>query len=67
MVFQSNQDPKDVYYVRITMSCICKKQQVMTKSQIKLIRDFMEHYTSNWKEYVNRQNPHNVTSSGEDA
>jgi len=49
------------------MSCICKKQQVMTKSQIKPITDFMKHYTSNWKEYVNRQNPHNVNSSGEDA
>ena len=32
----------------------------MTKSQIKLITDFMEHYTSNWKEYANRQNPHSV-------
>jgi len=37
----------------------------MTKSQIKLITDFMEHNTSNRKEYVNRQNPHNVNSSGE--
>ena len=35
----------------------------MTKSQIK-ITDFTEHYTSI---YVNRQNPHNVNSSGEDA
>jgi len=49
------------------MSCICKKQQVLTKSQIKLITDFMKHYTSNWKQYANRQNPHNVNSSGEDA
>jgi len=39
----------------------------MTKSQTKHIRDFTEHYTSNWKECINRQNPHNVNSSCEDA
>jgi len=39
----------------------------MSKSQIKHITDFTEHYTSNWKEYITRQNPHNVNGSCEDA